>query len=237
MSSRSLSCLIALAALTAALALTPLARASDAPADSTAVSAPADSSAAPAASAPADTSAPSAAAKPESKETPAAKQEGKQTSAKKSAKKNKTKAAAAAKGTVKTVETKAAPGTMPVKPEVLPQHVQVQHILIGFAGSVPGKAITRSKEEAKTLAYQILERARKGEDFDELVREYTDDSPPGIYGMAGAGVAPAAGEFSRSGMVPAFGNVGFSISPGNIGIADYDATASPFGWHIIKRLK
>jgi hypothetical protein len=38
-------------------------------------------------------------------------------------------------------------------------------------------------------------------------------------------------------MVPAFGNVGFSISPGNIGIADYDATASPFGWHIIKRLK
>jgi len=232
MSSRSLSCLIALAALTAALALTPLARASDAPADSTAASA-----AQPSAAAPADTSAPSAAAKPESKETPAAKPEGKQTSAKKSAKKNKTKAAAAAKGTVKTVETKAAPGTMPVKPEALPQHVQVQHILIGFAGSVPGKAITRSKEEAKTLAYQILERARKGEDFDELVREYTDDSPPGIYGMAGAGVAPAAGEYSRSGMVPAFGNVGFSISPGNIGIADYDATASPFGWHIIKRLK
>jgi len=244
MSSRSRSCLIALAALTAALALTPLARASDAPADSAAVSAPADSSAAPAASAaqpsaaaPADTSAPSAAAKPESKETPAAKPEGKQTSAKKNAKKNKTKAAAAAKGTVKTMETKAAPGTMPVKPEVLPQRVQVQHILIGFAGSVPGKAITRSKEEAKTLAYQILERARKGEDFDELVREYTDDSPPGIYGMAGAGVAPAAGEYSRSGMVPAFGNVGFSISPGNIGIADYDPTASPFGWHIIKRLK
>jgi len=230
MSSRTVPTLIALAALTAALALTPVARASAAPADSTAVSAPA-------ASAPADTSAPSAVAKPESKETPAAKPEGKPASARKNAKKSKSKAAAAAKGTVKTVETKAVPGTMPVKPEVLPQHVQVQHILIGFAGSVPGKAITRSKEEAKTLAYQILERARKGEDFDELVRKYTDDSPPGIYGMAGAGVAPASGEYSRSGMVPAFGNVGFSISPGNIGIADYDPTASPFGWHIIKRLK
>lgn len=214
MSSRSVPHLIALAALTAAFALTPVARASDVPADSTAVS-----------------------AQPETKETPAAKPESKQTSAKKSAKKNKTKAAAAAKGTVKTVETKAAPGTMPVKPDVLPQHVQVQHILIGFAGSVPGKAITRSKEEAKTLAYQVLERARKGEDFDELVRKYTDDSPPGIYGMAGAGVAPAAGEYARSGMVPAFGNVGFAISPGNIGMADYDPAASPFGWHIIKRLK
>ncbi|HYQ89019.1 MAG TPA: peptidylprolyl isomerase [Candidatus Binatia bacterium] len=238
MSSRNVPYLIALAALTAALGLAPLARASDAPADSAAVAAPADSTPAPAAqpaaSAPADSSAP---AKPESKESPAAKPEGKQASTKKSAKKTKTKAVAAAKGTVKTVETKAAPGTTPVKPDVLPQHVKVQHILIGFVGSVPGKAITRSKEEAKTLAYQILERARKGEDFDELVRKYTDDSPPGIYGMAGAGVAPGAGEYSRGGMVPAFGNVGFSISPGNIGIADYDATASPFGWHIIKRLK
>jgi len=157
--------------------------------------------------------------------------------AKKSAKKSKTKAAAAAKGTVKKVDTKAAPGTMPVKPDVMPQHVQVQHILIGFTGSVPGKAISRSKDDAKKLAYEILERARKGEDFDELVRKYTDDSPPGIYGMSGAGVAPADGEYARDSMVAAFGNVGFSISPGNIGIADYDPAASPFGWHIIKRLK
>ena len=35
-------------------------------------------------------------------------------------------------------------------------------------------------------------------------------------------------------MVPAFGNVGFAISPGNIGMAEYDAKDSPYGWHIIK---
>jgi len=158
--------------------------------------------------------------------------------AKKAAKKNKAKAAAAAKGTVKTVESAAAkPGTMPVKPSTPPQHVQVQHILIGFSGSVPGKAISRSKDEAKTLAYQILERARKGEDFDELVRQYTDDSPPGIYGMSEKGLQPGPGEYPRDGMVAAFGNVGFNISPGNIGIADYDPQSSPFGYHIIKRLK
>ena len=141
------------------------------------------------------------------------------------------------KGTVDTMATAAQPGTMPVKPATMPEHVQVQHILIGFAGSVSGKPITRTKDEAKALAYQILERARRGEDFDELVRTYTDDSPPGIYGMSGNGVAPAPGEYARSGMVAAFGNVGFEISPGNIGIADYDPAASPFGWHIIKRLK
>jgi parvulin-like peptidyl-prolyl isomerase len=126
---------------------------------------------------------------------------------------------------------------MPVKPETPPQHVQVQHILIGFTGSVPGKAITRSKEEAKTLAYQILARARNGEDFDELVKQYTDDSPPGIYGMSEKGLQPGPGEYPRDGMVAAFGNVGFNISVGNIGIADYDPQTSPFGYHIIKRLK
>jgi len=130
-----------------------------------------------------------------------------------------------------------AAGTMPVKPAVAPAHVTVQHILIGFAGSVPGKGITRTQAQAKELAYQILERARKGENFDELVKKYTDDSPPGIYKMSATGANHGADEFPREQMVPAFGNVGFNISPGNIGIADYDPKASPFGWHIIKRLK
>ena len=129
-----------------------------------------------------------------------------------------------------------AAGTMPVKPAVAPAHVEVQHILIGFAGSVPGKGITRTKADAKKLADEILDKARKGANFDTLVAKYTDDSPPGIYRMAAEGVPPQAGEFGRHQMVPAFGNVGFSISPGNIDIAEYDPT-SPFGWHIIKRLR
>ena len=152
--------------------------------------------------------------------------------------KGKAKVAAkksATRGKEKTMG--ALPGTMPVQPAVAPEHITVQHILIGFRGSVAGKDIQRTKDEAKKLAYEILDRARKGEDFDGLVRQYTDDSPPGIYGMSGNGVAPAPGEFPRSGMVPAFGNVGFALSPGNIGIADYNPQTSPFGWHIIKRLK
>jgi len=234
MSSRTIPYLIALALLTG------LSPAAAYPADSTATAQLADSSAAAPSAEPAkeqvkETSEPKSEAKDSAT---ASKSDSKEAAkAKKAAKKTKIKAAAGGKGTVKSVDTAAKPGTMPVKPDVMPQHVQVQHILIGFSGSVQGKAITRSKEEAKTLAYEVLERARKGENFDELVRKYTDDSPPGIYGMSGTGVAPAAGEYSRDGMVAAFGNVGFSISPGNIGIADYDATASPFGWHIIKRLK
>ena len=38
-------------------------------------------------------------------------------------------------------------------------------------------------------------------------------------------------------MVPAFGEVGFSLAPGEIGIAEYDPVKSPYGWHVIKRLE
>jgi hypothetical protein len=118
-----------------------------------------------------------------------------------------------------------------------PDHIQVQHILIGFTGSVPGKMIRRSKEEARTLAYQLLDHARGGTNFDDLVRRHTDDSPPGIYGMSNRGVAPAKNEYGRDQMVPAFGNTGFPLQVGEVGIADYDPRNSPYGWHIVKRIK
>ena len=118
-----------------------------------------------------------------------------------------------------------------------PDHLQVQHILIGFTGSVPGKMIRRSKEEARTLAYQLLDQARAGGDFDALVRQHTDDSPPGIYGMSNRGVTPGKNEYPRDGMVPAFGNAGFPLQVGEVGIADHDPRNSPYGWHIVKRIK
>jgi parvulin-like peptidyl-prolyl isomerase len=122
-------------------------------------------------------------------------------------------------------------------------HIQVQHILIGFkdavgfGGSPPPKAAARTQEQARTLAYDLLNQAKSGADFDQLVTANTDDSPPGIYGMSNSGITPAQGEYSRDGMVPAFGNVGFALKVGEIGIADYDPSISPYGYHIIKRLK
>jgi parvulin-like peptidyl-prolyl isomerase len=122
-------------------------------------------------------------------------------------------------------------------PAPVAEHIKLQHILISFTGKVPGKNITRTQDEARALAHQILERAKKGEDFDSLVRTYTDDRAPGIYGLANSGVTPGEGEFSRDRMVPAFGGVGFSLAPGEIGIAEYDPVKSPYGWHVIKRLE
>ncbi len=120
-----------------------------------------------------------------------------------------------------------------------PQHITVQHILISFKGVVPEPKVTRSKQEAEALAKQLFERAKKGEDFDALVKGYTDDQYPGIYNMSNFNVTADSKkpEYSRSQMVTAFGDVGFSLKVGDIGMAVFDPETSKYGWHIIKRLK
>lgn len=129
-----------------------------------------------------------------------------------------------------------------------PEFITVQHILIGFStpnkgrpgtgSSVPGKSISRTKQESEVLANELLKRATDGEDFGELVKQYTNDSPPGIYQMANFGQDNVpAGVYKRSDMVPAFGNVGFPLPSGGVGLAVYDPDTSPYGWHVIKRIK
>jgi parvulin-like peptidyl-prolyl isomerase len=46
-----------------------------------------------------------------------------------------------------------------------------------------------------------------------------------------------AGAATRSGMVRAFGDVAFGLAVGEVGMANYSAGGSPYGWHIIKRLE
>ena len=125
-----------------------------------------------------------------------------------------------------------------------PNEITVQHCLIGFKGSVPGKPISRSKEEAKALAEELLQKAKDGADFDAMIKENTDDSHPGIYRMANFGLPgdmspPVVSEklFQRARMVGAFGDTGFPLEVGEYGLAAYDATRSKYGWHIVKRIK
>ena len=118
------------------------------------------------------------------------------------------------------------------------ERITVQHILIAFKGSIPEARVSRSLSEAKGLAFALYARARKGEDFDALVKQYTDDEYPGIYAMSNFGVEPDAArkEYARSRMVKAFGDVGFRLKVGGIGLAEHDPKDSKYGWHIIKRL-
>jgi hypothetical protein len=112
------------------------------------------------------------------------------------------------------------------RPEHDAAKVEVQHLLVGFAGAPRQTKATRTRDEAEALTAELYARVLAGEDFDDLVMEYTDDSHPGIYPMTTA---------SRRQMFPAFGDVAWRLEVGAIGVTKQDGTA-PAGWHIIKRL-
>jgi hypothetical protein len=120
-----------------------------------------------------------------------------------------------------------------------PDHVTVQHILIAFKGSIPKDTVSRTQEEAEKLALEIFERAKRGEDFDQLVKDYSDDQYPGVYKMSNFNIEAEMdqGESSRSAMVKAFGDVSFGLAVGEIGLAKYSPDESKYGWHIIKRIR
>jgi hypothetical protein len=133
-------------------------------------------------------------------------------------------------GNMAKEDTKKAPGK---EPDV----IKVQHCLIGFQGSVPGKPISRTKEEAKELAERLLKLLKDGDKFEEIINQFTDDSPPGIYKMTNNGVRQIPGAYPRGGMVPAFGDTGFPLQVGEYGLAEHDSMKSPYGWHIVKRIE
>jgi parvulin-like peptidyl-prolyl isomerase len=123
------------------------------------------------------------------------------------------------------------------KPEHSAARVKVQHILIGFQGA-PRMTATRSQAEAEALAADILVQLKAGADFTRLMSEHSDDDKVvGQYLMSATEPTRGNTLYNRHGMVPAFGDVGWRLAVGEIGVAPHDPKASPFGWHIVKRLE
>jgi parvulin-like peptidyl-prolyl isomerase len=105
-----------------------------------------------------------------------------------------------------------------------PGTIRASHILISYAGA-PRTAATRTKEEAKQLAQEVLAKARGGEDFEDLARRYSD-CPSAQNERSGD-----LGFFGKGKMVKPFEDAAFALKVGEIsGIVETD-----FGYHIIKR--
>jgi len=125
----------------------------------------------------------------------------------------------------------------PIKRE-LANHVEVQHLLIAFGKTLSGKKVSRTQAQAKKLAEKLYAKAKKNPtQFGRLVRSYSDDQFPGIYDLANFGVAQKKGEFKRGQMVSAFGDAAFQLKKGELGLVNYDPKSSPYGYHIIKRIR
>lgn len=117
------------------------------------------------------------------------------------------------------------------------KHIKIQHLIIGFAGSIPGKQIRRSRSEAAVMVRDILRAAKGRAPFDDLVARFSDDQVPGITRLANYGVdIPAPDEIGRSRVLARFGDKAFGLAADEVGFVGYDAIESPFGFFVLKRI-
>lgn len=111
----------------------------------------------------------------------------------------------------------------PKKPDTVEEKIKVAHVLVGWDGSLPGKKITRTKEEALKLAKEICHEARKpGSDFVALIWKYSGDGGPGVYELT-----PEA----RTRFMPEFTAMGLALGEGQV-----DVVATTYGYHVMKRV-
>jgi peptidyl-prolyl cis-trans isomerase D len=100
----------------------------------------------------------------------------------------------------------------------LPERVKAQHILFKTQGKTP-EEIAKIKEKAQG----VLERAKKGEDFGSLAKQYSEDATASSGGDLG--------DFGHGQMgLPEFEKAAFSLGVGAIS----DLVQTQLGFHIIK---
>lgn len=106
-----------------------------------------------------------------------------------------------------------------------PEMVRAAHILFLTKTEQGVDLPEAAVKEKRATAEKVLERARKGEDFAALAKEFSEDP----------GSKDAGGEytFPRGQMVPEFEKTAFEQEPGKIS----DLVTTGFGFHIIKTLE
>jgi peptidyl-prolyl cis-trans isomerase C len=123
----------------------------------------------------------------------------------------------ASKIQVSDAETKSYYDSHPKYFEV-PEKVQASHILI----KVDSEAGAEAKAGARKRMEAVRVRAKNGEDFAKLAREFSE-GPSGSKGGE-------LGYFSREQMVKPFSDAAFALEPGQVS----DIVETRYGYHIIK---
>jgi foldase protein PrsA len=101
--------------------------------------------------------------------------------------------------------------------------VTASHILISTQDDSGNELSDKEKAAAKQKAEEVLQKAKSGEDFAELAKEYSDDS-------ANASSGGNLGDFTAGEMVEEFSNAAFALDKNEIS----DIVETQYGYHIIK---
>jgi peptidyl-prolyl cis-trans isomerase C len=113
-----------------------------------------------------------------------------------------------------------------------PELARVSHILISIHNPETAAELAPNKKaEKKALAESLLARARKGENFADLVKQFSEDKAS--KEKAGEYVIARVKEDRSRAVVPEFEAAAFSLLPGQIS----DVVATRYGYHIIKLLE
>ena len=99
------------------------------------------------------------------------------------------------------------------------QEVHARHILFRVVN--PADDAASKAAEAKVKA--VIDRVKKGEDFNKLANELTEDPS----GKANGG---DLGYFTKEQMVPEFSEVAFKLDKGQVSAP----VKTQFGWHVLK---
>ncbi|MCR9243594.1 MAG: peptidyl-prolyl cis-trans isomerase [bacterium] len=113
------------------------------------------------------------------------------------------------------------------RPRVSDAAITVEHVLVAFQGAKRADGVKRTRAEAEKLTAEIYAQALGGKKFTTLRHKYSSDPGGGVYPM----------KAGSSGMVAGFDEMGFRLQVDEIGVAPYHDADSPFGWHVIKRIK
>jgi peptidyl-prolyl cis-trans isomerase D len=99
------------------------------------------------------------------------------------------------------------------------KQVRARHILLRVKPDAPQADV----DKIRTQAVKILDEARKGKDFAELAKKYSQDE-------ANANKGGELGFFTSKQMDTAFSSAAFALKPGEIS----EIVRTPYGFHIIK---
>ncbi len=103
------------------------------------------------------------------------------------------------------------------------EEMSASHILIAYKGALSAEEdVTRTRAEAQEFVKELQDRISKGEDFEDLAKEFSD-GPSGIEGGS-------LGTFGRGAMVPTFEEAAFALTEGQIS----EPVETQFGFHLIR---